>query len=67
MRCLWCIQGHHSPTMTKLVEGEGAIASRRGVAKFRSLAKATILWQGKLAMESWQIFGIAYWFAANEL
>ena len=35
--------------MTKLVEGEGATASSKGVAKLRSLAKVTILWQGKLA------------------
>ena len=41
-----------APTMTKLVEGEGAIASRRGIAMLRSLAKATILWQGKLAGET---------------
>jgi len=53
--------------MTKLVKHKGTIAGKRGVAKFRSSAKATILWQGKLAMESRQIFGIAYWFAANEL
>ena len=67
MQCLWRIQGHRTPTMTKLVEGKGTIASRRGVAKFRYLAKVTILWQGKLAMESRQILDIAYWFAANEL
>ena len=52
MRCLRRIQGHRAPTTPKLVEGEGAIASRRGVAKLCSLAKATILWQGKLAVES---------------
>ena len=52
--------------MTKLVEGEGAIASRRGITKLRSLAKATILGQGKLAVENWQKFGIAHWFSALE-
>jgi len=53
--------------MTKLVEGKGAIASRRGIMKLCSLVKAAILWPGKLAVESRQIFGIAYWFAVNEL
>ena len=52
MWCLRRIQGHRAPTTPKLVEGEGAIASRRGVAKLCSLAKAMILWQGKLAVES---------------
>ena len=52
MRCLRRIQGHRAPTTTKLVQGEGVIASRRGVMKLCSLAKATILWQGKLAVES---------------
>ena len=52
--------------MTTLVEGEGAIASRRGITKLRSLAKATILGQGKLAVENWQKFGIAHWFSALE-
>ena len=33
MQCLRRIQGHHAPTTTKLVEGEGAIASRRNVMK----------------------------------
>ena len=65
-RCLQRIQGHRAPTMTKLVEGEGAIASRRGITKLRSLAKATILGQGKLAVENWQTFGIAHWFSALE-
>ena len=52
MRCLQCIQGHHALMMTKLVEGEGTIASRRGVSKPHSLVKVTILGQGKLAVES---------------
>ena len=52
MRYLRRIQGHRAPTTPKLVEGEGAIASRRGVAKLCSPAKVTILWQGKLAVES---------------
>jgi len=48
------------------VEGKGAIDSRKGITKLRSLAKAKILGQGKLAVESWQNFGIAHWFSALE-
>ena len=67
MRCLRRIQGHRAPTTPKLVEGEGAIASRRGVAKLCSLAKATILWQGKLGRGKPAKLGMAYWFATNKL
>jgi len=53
-RCLQRIQGHRASTITKLVEGEGTIASRRDITKLHSLTDATILGQGKLAVESWQ-------------